>query len=104
VPKKAIWTPEVRARQCTYIADGCQVLFALLASLSNANVAIELSGKYTQVDRQMVSSLIILASRPCAILRTFAWVFGFTEAKNTALGAMGNTIKQEGSFSGIPHG
>jgi hypothetical protein len=76
----------------------------LPSSLSSANFAIELLGKYTQFDRKMVSSFTILASRPCAVLRTFAWVFKFAEAKNTALGEMGNTIKQDGSFRGMPHG
>ena len=52
----------------------------------------------------MVSSFMIEAILLRLIFRVFARVAGLADAKKTALGAIGNTIKHDGSLSGIPHG
>jgi len=57
-----------------------------------------------QVERQMVSSFTAKEILLGVIFRALWFVSRLSDAKNTALGAIGSAIKHEGLLSGIPHG
>ena len=84
---------------------GCQAPFTLPLMRGPTNAPSDVSEKYMQDElRQIISSLTMRATLPGAILRTLSFVLGLADAKNTVSGAIGNTIKQSGLSSGMPHG
>ena len=65
------------------------------------NCAIDLSPAYTDVARQIVSSLMIRASLPGEVDLIFVRVFWLADAKNTASGEIGKTIGHDRSLRGL---
>ena len=83
---------------------GDHVPVALPSIFGFAKSPSVLSGKNTHDDRQIVSSFTTEAILLKVIFLVLFLVLGFAEAKNTAVGAIGKTIRHAGSSSGIPHG
>jgi len=95
---------DLRRGALRQIGLGCHVPVSLPAILGRTNEASDFSAAKTPVDRQIVSSFTIRASLLRVMLRTLARVRRFADAKKTAFGPIGNTIKHDALFNGIPHG
>jgi len=83
---------------------GFQVPVAFLAIRGITKSPKALWGKNTHVERKIISSLTMQAILPRGIFLTLSLVLRLADAKKTAFGATGKTIKQDGSSSGMPHG